>query len=115
MSSHAAATRAYAAAQGLRSVREQEAELFLRANAALRASRGSGSLPLVRALIDTSRLWSAVIDLVRDPENALPAPLRASIVSVGLAVQREVERPAPDIDFLLAVNADLAEGLAARA
>ena len=114
MSSHATAARAYAAAQGRRSAREQEADLFLRANAALRASRDGAALPLVRALSDTSRLWGAVIDLVRDPENALPAPLRASIVSVGLAVQREVERPAPDIDFLLAVNADLAEGLSAR-
>jgi flagellar biosynthesis activator protein FlaF len=114
MSSHASVARAYAAAQGLRSVREQEADLFLRTNAALRASRGAGSLPLVRALADTSRLWGAVIDLVRDPENALPIPLRASIVSVGLAVQREVERPTPDIDFLLAVNADLAEGLGTR-
>ena len=115
MSSHAKASRAYAATQGLRSLRDQEADLFLRANAALRQSREAGPLPLVRALSDTGRLWSAVIDLVRDPENALPAPLKASIVSVGLAVQREVDRPAPDIDFLIAVNADLAAGLASPA
>ena len=88
--------------------------MFLRANAALRQSRDAGPIPLVRALSDTGRLWSAVIDLVRDPENALPAPLKASIVSVGLAVQREVERAAPDIDFLITVNADLAAGLSAR-
>lgn len=111
---HATATRAYAAAQGLRSAREQEADLFLRANAALRAAREADSLSQVRALADTSRLWGAVIDLVRDPANALPAPLRAAIVSVGLAVQRELERPSPDIEFLLAVNANLAEGLSAR-
>ena len=115
MSSHAKASRAYAATQGLRSLRDQEADLFLRANAALRQSREAGPLPLVRALSDTGRLWSAVIDLVRDPENALPAPLKASIVSVGLAGQREVDRPAPDIDFLIAVNADLAAGLASPA
>ena len=100
MSFHAKASRAYAATQGFRSLRDQESELFLRANAALRQSREAGSLPLVRALSDTSRLWSAV---------------KASIVSVGLAVQREVDRPTPDIDFLIAVNADLAAGLAGPA
>ncbi len=114
MSFHQQASRAYSATQGLRSNRDQEADLFLRANAALRQSRDAGPIPLVRALSDTGRLWSAVIDLVRDPENALPAPLKASIVSVGLAVQREVERAAPDIDFLITVNADLAAGLSAR-
>ena len=108
-------TRAYAAAQNLRGLREQEADLFLRANAALRQSREGGPLARVRALSDTSRLWRAVIDIVRDPANALPDPLKASLVSVGHAVQREVEREDPDVDFLLAVNADLAAGLGARA
>ena len=107
-------TRAYAAAQNLRGLREQEADLFLRANAALRQSRDGGPLAQVRALSDTSRLWRAVIDIVRDPENGLPAPLKASIVSVGHAVQREIERDSPDFDFLLAVNSDLAAGLGAR-
>ena len=111
MSSQITASRAYAASQGRRSLRDQEADLFLRANAALRQSRDLGPVPLIRALSDTNRLWRAVIDLVRDPDNALPTPLKASIVSVGLAVQREVERASPDIDFLIAVNSDLAAGL----
>ena len=114
MSSHIKAARAYAVSQGFRSIRDQEADLFLRANAALRNAKDAGPMPMVRALVDTGRLWGAVIDLVRDPANALPNPLKASIVSVGLAVQREVERPAPDIEFLMAVNEDLATGLAAR-
>ncbi len=115
MSSQKTAARAYAASSGLRSLREQEADLFRRANAALRQSRDRGAVPLVRALADTGRLWGAVVDLLRDPANALPEELKASIVSVGLAVQREVQLPAPDIDFLIAVNEDLAAGLAARA
>lgn len=114
MSMHAAATRAYAAAQNLRSQREQEADLFRRANAALRQAGEPGSITSVRALADTSRLWTAVIDLVRDPQNALPEPLKASIVAVGRAVQRELESPAPDLDFLMSVNDDLAVGLAGR-
>lgn len=108
------AARAYAVSNGLRNIREQEADLFLRANAALRQSRKAGQLAMVRALADTGRLWGAVIDIIRDPENALPMPLKASIVSVGRAVQREVALPQPDIDFLIGVNADIAAGLAAR-
>ena len=54
-----------------------------------------------------------MVDLLRDPDNALPAGLRASMVSIGLAVQREMRRPAPDIDFLLDINDNIAAGLAA--
>jgi flagellar biosynthesis regulator FlaF len=37
--------------------------------------------------------------------------LRASIVSVGLIVQREMDREAPDFDFLIAINENIAAGL----
>lgn len=106
------ARRAYAASAAHRSPREQEAEVFRRAIAALRNGRGSNPVAQVRALADNARLWGAVIDLMRDPQNALPADLRASIVSVGLAVQREMQRDAPDFDFLIGVNEDIAAGLA---
>ena len=114
MSSHKLAVRAYGASAGLRSLREQEADLFLRANVALRQSRSHGAQPLVRALIDTGRLWSTVVDLLRDPDNGLPDPLKAAIVSVGLAVLRELRLPLPDIDFLITVNENLAAGLTSR-
>jgi len=32
-------------------------------------------------------------------------------VSAGLAVQREMQNPAPDFDFLMTVNEDVAAGL----
>ncbi len=111
MSSQKRAAQAYGASANLRSLREQEADLFLRANAALRLSRTQGAQPLTRALIDTGRLWGTIVDLLRDPQNALPDALKASIISVGLAVQREVQRPSPDIDFLISVNENLAAGL----
>ena len=52
---------------------------------------------------------------MRDPLNALPQELRASIVSVGLAVQREMDRDAPDFDFLIAINENIAAGLVGSA
>ena len=109
------AVRAYAAASAHRSPRDQEAEVFRRAVAALRRGRGANAVLQVRALADNARLWSTVIDLMQDPQNALPDTLRAAIVSVGLAVQREMQRDVPDFDFLIEVNEDIAAGLSGPA
>ncbi len=86
------AARAYEASSTHRSLREQEADVFRRANGALRTARDQGPIPRVRAIADNRRLWMTVIDLLRDGTNALPEDLRASMVSVGLAVQREMDR-----------------------
>jgi flagellar protein FlaF len=109
------AARAYENAANHRSQREQEADVFHRAIGALKAARQGGSLPRVRAIADNRRLWLAVNDLMRDPLNPLPEGLRASIVSVGLAVQREMDRDTPDFAFLIAVNENLAAGLSGPA
>jgi flagellar biosynthesis activator protein FlaF len=108
------ATRAYEAAATHRTQREQEADVFRRATGALRTARDADSLKRVRAIADNRLLWMTVADLMRDPVNALPTELRASIVSVGLAVQREMDRESPDFDFLIAVNENIAAGLAGR-
>ena len=113
MSSTNAASRAYAAASANRTVRQQESDVFRLTIARLQAARRDGPLAEVRALADNRRLWMAVSDLMRDSENGLPAELRASIISVGLAVQREMDRDNPDYDFLISVNKNIADGLAA--
>ena len=77
----------------------------------LRRARAGDARARRRALVDNRRLWGAVIDLLHDPQNALPAPLRAAIISVGLAVQREMQHANPDFDFLIAVNENVAAGL----
>jgi flagellar biosynthesis regulator FlaF len=105
------ATRAYEAASTHRNQRQQEADVFRRAIGALKAARNGDAIRRVRALSDNRRLWITVSDLMRDPGNALPVELRASIMSVGLAVQREMDRDAPDFGFLIAVNENLAAGL----
>jgi flagellar protein FlaF len=105
------ATRAYATAATHRSQREQEADVFRRTIGALKMARDAGPIPRVRALADNRRLWLAVSDLMHNPESALPIDLRASIVSVGLAVQREMDRDHPNFDFLIEINQTIAEGL----
>ncbi len=108
------AARAYAATAEYGSVRQQEADVFRRANAALRQCDDAPSVRKVRALADNDRLWRMVIDLMRDPANALPAPLRASIVSLGMTVQREMAHDRPDLQFLIMVNDNMAAGLSAQ-
>jgi flagellar biosynthesis regulator FlaF len=109
------AHRGYEMSSGLRTLREQEADVFRRVNGALRASEGAGPVQRVRALADNRRLWQAVSDLLRDPANGLPRELRAGLVSIGIAVQREMDRDAPDLNFLVGVNEDIAAGLGAAA
>ena len=78
----------------------------------LKAAREGGTTNRVQAIADNRRLWVTVSDLMRDPTNALPSDLRASIVSVGIAVQREMTRDNPDLDFLISINDNIAAGLA---
>jgi flagellar biosynthesis regulator FlaF len=105
------ASRAYAVSAAHRSLREQEADVFRRANAALREGASTGPLGRVRALADNGRLWAAVLDLLRDPASPLPEALRANIISVGLTVQREMQQEVPNFEFLISVNENIAAGL----
>jgi flagellar biosynthesis activator protein FlaF len=105
------ATKAYESASVFRSQREQEADVFRRVIGALRAARIAGPIARVRALADNRRLWMTVSDLMRDPDSTLRVELRAGIISVGLAVQREMDRDTPDFDFLISINENIAAGL----
>ena len=106
-----AAANAYRRSTSARGIREQEADVFLRMNAVLRGAQRQDILGRAKALADNDRLWTTLLDLLRDPANPLAPPLRASIISVGLAVQREVKRAEPDFGFLIGVNEQIAAGL----
>jgi flagellar biosynthesis regulator FlaF len=108
------AAQAYQAAATHRSQREQEADVFRWASGALKAARDAAPRKRVQAIADNRLLWTTVTDLMRDPSNALPQELRASIISVGLAVQREMQLERPNLDFLIAINDDIAAGLAGQ-
>jgi flagellar biosynthesis repressor protein FlbT len=114
MQSASQAAHAYETAATHRSQREQEVDVFRRAIGGLKSARGSDPILCVQAVADNRRLWLAVNDLMRDPQNSLPQDLRASIVSVGLAVQREMDSETPDLDFLISVNENIAAGLAGQ-
>lgn len=105
------ATRAYQARSADRNLREQEADVFRRATAALRQAQTDNESSRVRALADNSLLWSTLGIMLRDPTNPLPEDLRCSIISVGLAVQREHNVKKPDFSFLIGINEQMTAGL----
>jgi flagellar biosynthesis regulator FlaF len=107
------AIEAYKTAARYRSTRQQEADVFHNVTACLRGAKDASTIQQVRALADNRRLWMMVCDLLRDPDNALPGALKASIVSVGMTVQREMDQQTPDFDFLISINENIAAGLAA--
>ncbi|HSU05263.1 MAG TPA: flagellar biosynthesis regulator FlaF [Acetobacteraceae bacterium] len=109
------AARAYQAAASHRNMREQQADVFRHINAGLRGARDGSAVLRARALADNRRLWRMVADLMSDPNNPLPDALRASIISVGLAVQREMDSDNPDFDFLVSANGNMAGGLSGEA
>ncbi len=105
------ATRAYQARSADRNLRDQEADIFRRATAALRNAQSSDEIDRVRALADNGQLWTTVVLLVKDPSNPLPESLRGSIASVGMAVQREMDNKHPDLAFLIGINEQMTAGL----
>lgn len=91
--------------------KQMEAEVFARATRAIRGAESGGPLDVARAVADNRRLWDAVHGVVVDPQNGLPAPIRAQIASVALAVIRECEAEQPDLGFIAETNDQFAAGL----
>ena len=105
------ANRGAAAYRRRLSTRQMEAEVFARANRAIRESHDGGPLARARAVADNRRLWDAVQAAVVDPGNALPTELRASIAGVAMAVLRECGTEQPDLDFIAEMNDHFAAAL----
>lgn len=113
MAMNPAAARAYQSQAARRDPRDQEADVFRRVTGGLRAAKADPRR-LGLAVADNVRLWLMVGDVLRDPANRLAPGLRASIVSVGHALQREMARPDPDLDFLITVNEGITAGLSGK-
>lgn len=93
------------------SSKQMEAEVFARANRAIREAAAGGPLAYARAVADNRRLWDAVQAAVLDPTNNLPKELRAQIAGVAMAVVRECEAEQPDFGFIAEMNDHFAAGL----
>lgn len=77
-----------------------------------RLSLLSGSLQL--ALVQNTRLWSALKADLQRPENALPEEMRAQLISLALYVERETHailRGEGKVSALLSINHSIIAGL----
>ena len=72
---------------------------------------------IAEALDANRRLWNLLSADCSTPENQLPQPLRAQIISLALWVSRyssEVLREGAAVDPLIDINRTMMEGLAVR-
>lgn len=94
-----------------------EREAFERAIALLRLADENGpeSQEAAEALFFLQRLWTILTGDPASKENALPETLRASLISTGIWIAREVEaiRAGRTSSFLglIDINAIICEGL----
>ncbi|KZK86541.1 flagellar biosynthesis regulatory protein FlaF [Pseudovibrio sp. Ad46] len=97
--------------------RGQERELFALVIAQLHAGKehGSSSSEGAQALTSVHRLWSILIDDLGNSENALPAELRADLISIGIwcVKQADLIRTGNSDDFqgLIEINELVRDGL----
>jgi flagellar protein FlaF len=77
-------------------------------------AKDQGGSALAEACYLNERLWNVFRADLSMPENGLPAPLKAQLLSLALWVQRytsQVIRGEAELDPLIAVNRNIYEGL----
>jgi flagellar protein FlaF len=77
--------------------------------------KGPGSRERVEALFYLRRLWTIFLNDLNDPNNELPAQLRAGIISIGIWMMKEIERvrggAATDLTPMIQINELIRDGL----
>lgn len=118
MNLSALAARTYSAPElPVRTERDTEYALFARITGHMRraAERGRDGFPeLVAALNDNLRLWTMLASDVADPDNALPAPLRAQLFYLADFTMRhtgQVLARKAGAEALIDINTALMRGL----
>lgn len=100
-----------------RTPRGTEYEIFARITHRLQTARDLGPLgfsALARAIYENRRLWTALAADVADPENKLPAPLRARLFYLAEFTQshsRQILSGKESVDILIEINTAIMRGL----
>ena len=98
-------------------MRARERQAMDRVIAMLRTAqeKGPGSRERVEALFYLRRLWTIFLDDLNDPNNELPAQLRAGIISIGIWMMKEIDRVRSgltnDLTPMIEINALIRDGL----
>jgi flagellar protein FlaF len=97
--------------------RDRERQAIDRSIELLRVAEknGAGTREAVEALWFVHRLWGVLVEDLAKPENDLPKPLRADLISVGLWIMREAEQirlgKSENFKGLIEVSRVISEGL----
>lgn len=97
--------------------RERERAAFDRAIALMKEAEAAPASAELRqeAISFLQRLWSMLIDDLANPENALPAQLRADLISIGLWNLSQTDQilrgDATGFEALIYVNTLIRDGL----
>jgi flagellar protein FlaF len=98
-------------------MRARERSAMDRVIAMLRAARdkGENSREAIEAIFYLRRLWAIFLDDLRSPENELPEQLRAGIVSIGIWMNKEIDRfragQTKDLTPIIEINEIIRDGL----
>jgi flagellar protein FlaF len=101
--------------------RDTEYRVFVAVTAGLIKAKAQGRDKLVEiaaALHKNRELWSLLAQDCANPENALPKPVRAQIISLSMWVSRHtsaVLQAGEDIEPLIDINRSVMQGLAPAA
>jgi flagellar protein FlaF len=78
-------------------------------------ARGPGTREAIEALFYLRRLWAIFLDDLRNPDNELPERLRAGIVSIGIWMNKEIDRvrsgQSSDLTPMIEINEIIRDGL----
>jgi len=83
----------------------------------LRVARDAGpsSREAIEAIFYLRRLWAIFLEDLRNPENELPEQLRAGIVSIGIWMNKEIDRfragQTADLTPIIEINEIIRDGL----
>lgn len=95
--------------------RQTEVRAFAHVNALL--ANATSAPARIAALHTNHKLWSILLSDLAAPGNALPPALKGQLASLAIWAQREslrlMDADAP-LEALMALNRDMAEGLAAQ-
>jgi len=100
-----------------RAMRAQEARALDRVIAQMREAEfyGPRSKAGIHALYQLRTLWTVFLDDLNGPDNALPTPLRARLLSIGIWVIKEIERlrtgEADEFASIIEINQIIRDGL----
>ena len=97
--------------------REREHQAIERSIELLRMAEKAGvrSRECVEAVLFVRRLWTLFLEDLALPENDLPKPLRAELISIGIWVIKEIEQirleKSQNFKGIIAVSEQIRDGL----